>query len=165
MMLTLDIDATGIERTLNKLGDSLTSFAPEMKQIRALQARSVDLNFRNQGRPVRWLALRGSTITARRARARSTGKVPVAGFDTPLRVTDTLRRSLVDLTGSATGSASFTNDTEAVTGTSLDYAPTQQFGLGRIPSRPFLAISDDDSIAYQNILNNGLKKRVKEAGR
>ncbi|MDX1932769.1 MAG: hypothetical protein SFU56_09210 [Capsulimonadales bacterium] len=155
LSLALEINPTGWRRTLTQLGGSLTSFTPEMKEIRRLQARSVDLTFRQGGRPQPWARLAETTIAARRRRTRRTGEQPVAGFETPLRAfDDSLRKALVDTTGTAPGSASYVNETEAVAGISLPYAARQQ------ARRPFLVLLPTDQRAYQDVLTAGLRRRV-----
>jgi phage gpG-like protein len=154
MNLTLDIDTREVDRLLNGMEKSLTSFAPEMKTIGQQMAAATDRRIRTGDFP----PLAPATVKARRRKAARTGKQPVAGFETPLRESDSLLKSLVE--SGAEGSESYTDNDEAVQGTSKPQARRLQEGFGTMPAREFLTIEPADSLIYQNTLARGLEERV-----
>jgi phage gpG-like protein len=154
-MLDITIDASEVERALQKAIASLgEGFPRAMNQIRQEMERSVELNFRGQGRPAAWKPLSPVTIARRRMQKRP----PVAGMTTILRNTDALRRSVTD--ANAPHSVNRSNAFEAVVGTDLNYAAKQQLGEDNIPPRPFLLFQDGDEERFAAILQRDINQRL-----
>ena len=121
---------------LKKAGRSLSNLSIPLKQSGMLMMKSIDTNFKAQGRPAKWKALASSTIKARKK-----------GSSTILQDTGTLKNSItLDVRGTK----------EVAIGTSLIYAPTHNFGRvsskgggGKtsttvIPQRKFLLFQNED---------------------
>jgi hypothetical protein len=159
MNLTLDIDTRQVAAAFSRLDTSLAAFPKEMKTIGQKMAAATDRTIRTGD----FAPLAPSTVKARRVKAARTGKQPVAGYETPLRDEDRLRKSLVEL--GAEGNESYTDKDEAVVATNKPQARRLQEGFGGMPPREFLTIEPADSMAYQNILAEGIAARVVQATR
>lgn len=153
-MLTFTLDDARLQQILARLDRGLDAGFPRaMKRADQVMARSIDLNFRQRGRPA-WAPLSPMTL-------RLTAGRRVAG-DAPLRLTDTLRRSVVATAGSgARGQVSRVGPFEAVRGTNLPYAATHQGGRKRIPARPFLLIHEADKTEIVSALGAEIAAMVK----
>lgn len=155
-MITLTLDDSRLRALLGRLDASLNAGFPRaMKQADQIMARSTQLTFRARGRPA-WLPL--SPFTLRQTRGRR-----VAG-DAPLRLTDTLRRAVVSPAGAGSvGQVSRVSAFEAIRGTDLVYASTQQFGRKRIPARPFLMLQNQDVTEISDALVGEIAQQVRAA--
>ena len=144
--MTINLDASELERVLHNAANHLTDTAPLMQDIsRALESETL-LRFHFGGRPA-WAGLSPVTL-ARRAR----------GGGAILQDTGELKGSI---------KATHTNDTASV-GSNLKYAPTHQFGAkqgefgrsdrntplpwGDIPARPFIPMDKNGDISYDGFL-------------
>ena len=144
--MTINLDASELERALNHAANHLTHTAPLMADIsRALLSETL-LRFHFGGRPA-WAGLSPVTITRRRG-----------GAGAILQDTGELKRSIT---------ANHTEDTASV-GTNLVYAPTHQFGAkqgefgrsdrntplpwGDIPARPFVPMDKNGDIDHDGFL-------------
>ena len=129
-----------VNDSLSKIVRDLNNLVIPLKQSGMIMMRSIDTNFRQQGRPDKWKALKPSTIKRRRG-----------GSSTVLQDIGTLKGSFaLKLKG---------KDSVAV-GTSVKYAAVHNFGLtttrnkalGRasksyrysIPKRPFMLFQEKD---------------------
>lgn len=155
-MLSFTLDDTRLRAILSRLEESLEAGFPRaMKRADQILARSTDLTFRARGRPT-WLPLSPMTL-------RLTFGRRVAG-DAPLRLTDTLRRSVVAPAGAGVaGQVSHVSAQEVIRGTDLLYAATQQYGRKRIPARPFLMMQPQDVHEIAEALAGELASQVKTA--
>ena len=144
--MTINFDASELERVLHNAANHLTHTAPLMEDIsRALLSETM-MNFQLGGRPA-WAGLSPLTIARRRG-----------GAGAILQDTGELKRSI---------KATHTNDTATI-GTNLVYAPTHQFGAkqgefgrsdrntplpwGDIPARPFIPIDKNGDIRHDGFL-------------
>ena len=144
--MTINFDASELERVLHNAANHLTDTAPLMEDIsRALLSETM-MNFQFGGRPA-WAGLSPLTIARRRG-----------GAGAILQDTGELKRSI---------KASHTVDTATV-GSNLKYAPTHQFGArqgefgrsdrntplpwGDIPARPFIPMDKNGDISYDGFL-------------
>lgn len=144
--MTINFDASELERVLHNAANHLTHTAPLMEDIsRALLSETM-MNFQFGGRPA-WAGLSPLTIARRRG-----------GAGAILQDTGELKRSIT---------ATHTEDTASV-GTNLKYAPTHQFGArqgefgrsdrntplpwGDIPARPFIPMDKNGDISYDGFL-------------
>ncbi len=144
--MTINFDASELERALNHAANHLTHTAPLMADIsRALLSETL-LRFHFGGRPA-WAGLSPVTL-ARRAH----------GGGAILQDSGDLRGSI---------NASHTVDTATV-GSNLKYAPTHQFGAkqgefgrsdrntplpwGDIPARPFVPMDKNGDIDHDGFL-------------
>jgi phage virion morphogenesis protein len=128
----------GLSRLIGRVRRLVTDTRHVERPLRAageVLRRSVEQNFRAQGRPARWKGLAPSTL-ARRRRGRGRGGPQI----------------LID-TGRLKNSIAVRLVTEGVeVGTNVRYARRQQFGFpkgeGRghseTPPRPFLMVQDED---------------------
>ena len=144
--MTINFDASELERVLHNAANHLTHTAPLMEDISRQLVTETKLNFDFGGRPA-WAGLSPVTL-ARRAH----------GGGAILQDTGELKGSI---------NASHTVDTATV-GSNLKYAPTHQFGAkqgefgrsdrntplpwGDIPARPFIPIDKDGDISYDGFL-------------
>lgn len=144
--MTINFDASELERVLHNAANHLTHTAPLMEDIsRALLSETM-MNFQFGGRPA-WAGLSPVTL-ARRAH----------GGGAILQDSGELKRSIT---------ATHTNDTATV-GSNLKYAPTHQFGArqgefgrsdrntplpwGDIPARPFIPMDKNGDISHDGFL-------------
>lgn len=144
--MTINFDASELERVLHNAANHLTHTAPLMEDIsRALLSETM-MNFQLGGRPA-WAGLSPLTIARRRG-----------GAGAILQDTGELKRSI---------KATHSNDTATI-GTNLVYAPTHQFGAkqgefgrsdrntplpwGDIPARPFIPIVKNGDISHDGFL-------------
>lgn len=144
--MTINFDASELERVLHNAANHLTHTAPLMEDIsRALLSETM-MNFQLGGRPA-WAGLSPVTL-ARRAH----------GGGAILQDSGELKGSI---------NASHTVDTATV-GSNLKYAPTHQFGAkqgefgrsdrntplpwGDIPARPFIPMDKNGDISYDGFL-------------
>ncbi len=175
LSFVLEVDASAVKQLTDKIATSLgAGLEPELREVQRIMARSVDINFRQQGRPERWLALSPVTVQRRRDRARRRGRAQVAGFETALQETDELRRSVTDVSGSAPFSAAYVNGKEAAIGSTKPQAAIQNFGgnittaRGRtitIPARPFMVLQPGDKRQIADVLTRGVERRIIAATR
>lgn len=132
-------------------------------------ARSIDLNFRQRGRPDRWDALSAFTVEQRERRVLAGGRRPVAGNDVPLRDSDETRKSVTAAAGSgAKNQISFVGPFRIKRGTTKVQAPRLQFGWNgkrKTPPRPFLVIQDADEEFAVETLGRGIARKVAAASR
>ncbi|MGB8508142.1 MAG: phage virion morphogenesis protein [Pyrinomonadaceae bacterium] len=131
-------DIQGLGRLLTRIAKLATDTRHVEKPLKAageLMRRSVEQNFREQGRPQKWQGLKASTHSRRR-RGRGRGG--------PRILIDTARLK---------NSIGYRLVTEGVeVGTNVKYARRQHFGypggVGRgrskTPARPFLMVQDED---------------------
>lgn len=135
-------------------------FPTEMRRIDQMLARSIDLDFRQGGRP-KWKPPSAATVKQRRRTAAKTGRQPVAGFNAPLRVTDRLRRSVTALSGAGVpGQVSKVGPLSLIRGTSEPQARRLQEGQ---PERSFLHIRPQDKTEAVDILAVGLRQIVHDS--
>ena len=144
--MTINFDASELERVLHNAANHMTHTAPLMEDIsRALLSETM-MNFQLGGRPA-WAGLSPLTIARRRG-----------GASAILQDTGELKRSI---------KATHTNDTATI-GTNLVYAPTHQFGArqgefgrsdrntplpwGNIPARPFIPMDKNGDISHDGFL-------------
>ena len=144
--MTINLDASELERVLHNAANHLTHTTPLMEDIsRALLSETM-MNFQFGGRPA-WAGLSPLTIARRRG-----------GAGAILQDTGELKRSI---------KATHSNDTATI-GSNLKYAPTHQFGAkqgefgrsdrntplpwGDIPARPFIPMDKNGDISYDGFL-------------
>ncbi|HET7558881.1 MAG TPA: phage virion morphogenesis protein [Limnochordia bacterium] len=113
MRIDLTIDDK-ITPELQAKARRLQSFREPLVQAQALMLRSVDQNFRSDGRP-KWPPLAPSTVAQRRK-----------GSSRPLQDTGRLRVSVTAQDG--TGAVRTVNDSVAIIGTTVKYARLMQEG-------------------------------------
>ena len=144
--MTINFDASELERVLHNAANHLTHTAPLMENISRQLVTETILNFDFGGRPA-WAGLSPVTL-ARRAH----------GGGAILQDSGELKGSI---------KASHTVDTATV-GSNLKYAPTHQFGArqgefgrsdrntplpwGDIPARPFIPMDKNGDISYDGFL-------------
>lgn len=144
--MTINFDASELERVLHNAANHLTHTAPLMENISRQLVTETILNFDFGGRPA-WAGLSPVTL-ARRAH----------GGGAILQDSGELKGSI---------KASHTVDTATV-GSNLKYAPTHQFGArqgefgrsdrntplpwGNIPARPFIPMDKNGDISYDGFL-------------
>lgn len=147
----------GYEDTLRRIGQDFS--------------RSIELNFRNRGRPEKWQPLAPWTIKLRQFRAAEGGVKPVAGYDTPLRVSDSLRKAATADREGVSGSAyRVTKDTLVIgvdesKGSPVRYAlratGVKQPTGGKIPVRNPVILQDGDKRQAEQELEAEVHRRLK----
>ncbi len=144
--MTINFDASELERVLHNAANHLTHTAPLMEDISRQLVTETKLNFDFGGRPA-WAGLSPVTL-ARRAH----------GGGAILQDSGLLKKSI---------NASHTVDTATV-GSNSEYAATHQFGAkqgefgrsdrntplpwGDIPARPFVPMDKNGDISYDGFL-------------
>jgi len=99
---------------------------PAWDEVGEIVIRSIQLNFRDEGRPAKWRPFAPSTLKKRQG-----GKL--------LQDTGRMLRSISYRKLNNYGIEVGTN-----LGGSNSYAATHQFGRGPIPARPFVMVQDND---------------------
>ena len=143
-------DIQGLARLVTRIRKMATDAQRVERPLRAageLMRRSIEQNFRAQGRPAKWQALAPST-RARRRRGRGRGG--------PQILIDTARLK------NSIGYCVMTEGVEV--GTNVRYAPRQHFGYpggkgrgrSKTPARPFLMVQDEDIPAIGEIFKRHL---------
>lgn len=120
---------------LAKRGENLR---PLMKNIAGIFASAVEDNFKEEGRPDKWVDLADITKAQRKKKRKYPGQI--------LQVEGKLTTSI----------NTFYDDNSAIIGSNLDYAAIHQLGgqagknkKVKIPARPYLKLTDED---YEEIL-------------
>ena len=145
--IEIKLDNQEVQNRLLELASKCENLRPLMKNIAGIFAYSTEENFKNEGRPEKWLDLAESTKKQREKKRKWPGQI--------LQVEGKLAASI----------NTFYDDDSAVIGSNLDYAAIHQLGgqAGRnksvsIPARPYLKLTDDD---YDEI-NHEIEKYLKE---
>jgi len=102
----------GIQEQLRRLGRRMSDMEPVMAEIGEIVLESIQENFQQEGRPVKWHGLADSTKAQRRAQGRSAGRI--------------LNRSGAS---GLFGSINYRADSDSVAiGTNRIYGPTMHYG-------------------------------------
>lgn len=135
----IKIDNKEVNKRLLELAERTENLRPLMKNIAGIFASSTEDNFREEGRPDKWVDLAESTKKQRTKTGHYPGQI--------LQVSGQLASSI---------STYYDNDS-AVIGSNLDYAAIHQLGgqVGKnkkvkIPARPYLKLANDN---LEEILN------------
>ena len=131
--IEIKLDNQEVQNRLLELASKCENLRPLMKNIAGIFAYSTEENFKNEGRPEKWLDLAESTKKQREKKRKWPGQI--------LQVEGKFAASI----------NTFYDDDSAVIGSNLDYAPIHQLGgqAGRnksvsIPARPYLKLTDSD---------------------
>ena len=131
--IEIKLDNQEVQNRLLELASKCENLRPLMKNIAGIFAYSTEENFKNEGRPEKWLDLAESTKKQREKKRKWPGQI--------LQVEEKLAASI----------NTFYDDDSAVIGSNLDYAAIHQLGgqAGRnksvsIPARPYLKLTDSD---------------------
>lgn len=126
----MTIDDGGLAMMLDSMIRKVKNLRPLLKQFQVLMIRSLDLNFRYEGRPRKWAPLQKATMK----RKRSTGILKDTGR---LRLSVSMETARGNITR-------FTSDSLKM-GTSIPYAKFLQEGTKHMPARPFVIIQNEDA--------------------
>ena len=144
--IEIKIDNKAVESKLLDLAQKSENLRPLMKNIAGIFAYSTEENFKNEGRPDKWIELSESTIKQRTKNKQWPGMI--------LQISGQLASSV---------NTYYDNDS-AVIGSNLDYAAIHQLGgqAGKnksveIPARPYLNLTDDDFEEIMDSINDYLK--------
>lgn len=131
--LQLNVDNKAVTEALLELAKRGENLRPLMKSIAGIFASSTEENFKNEGRPDKWIDLAESTKKQRTKKRKWPGQI--------LTVEGQLASSVTTQY----------DDDSAVIGSNKEYARIHQLGgqAGRnksvnIPARPYLYLTDDD---------------------
>ena len=131
--IEIKLDNQEVQNRLLELASKCENLRPLMKNIAGIFAYSTEENFKNEGRPEKWLDLAESTKKQREKKRKWPGQI--------LQVEGKLAASI----------NTFYDDDSAVIGSNLDYAAIHQLGgqAGRnksvsIPARPYLKLTNSD---------------------
>lgn len=119
-------DIQKLDLSLESMKRRSRDLLPPLHQGGILMLRSIDLNFRQSGRPRKWKPL--SKLTLKR-------KVQAGFSSKPLIRTGLLKRSIT---------FSVVGKTKLSIGTPVLYGSYHQFGTKFIPKRPFLVFHEED---------------------
>lgn len=145
-----------VKEELKKINKKITTFSEPLKISGILMLRSIDQNFRQEGRPTKWIQLKQSTIDARRkGKGRGSPKI--------LQDTGLLRASInfkVDNDSVKISPSSQSTYTKG--GNAYDVGAIHQFGAPRrnIPSRSFLLFQKEDINNIENIFIKFMEKNL-----
>ena len=138
--IEIEFDNKEVHEKLLDLAKKTENLRPLMKNIAGIFAYSTEENFKEEGRPDKWLDLAESTKKQRTKKRKWPGQI--------LQVEGKLAASI---------NTYYDNDS-AVIGSNLEYAAIHQLGgqAGRnksveIPARPYIFLTDGD---YDEILHN-----------
>lgn len=144
--IEIEFDNREVHEKLLDLAKKTENLRPLMKNIAGIFAYSTEENFKEEGRPEKWLDLAESTKKQRTKKRKWPGQI--------LQVEGKLAASI---------STYYDNDS-AVIGSNLEYAAIHQLGgqAGRdksveIPARPYLKLTDDDFEEIIKALENHIK--------
>ena len=131
--IEIKIDNKDVERKLLELAQKGENMRPLMKNIAGIFASATEENFKNEGRPDKWIELSEATKKQRTKKKKWPGQI--------LQVSGQLASSI----------STQYDDKSAIIGSNLDYAAIHQLGgqAGKnkkveIPARPYLKLTDDD---------------------
>ena len=131
--IEIKIDNKDVERKLLELAQKSENLRPLMKNIAGIFASATEENFKNEGRPDKWIELSEATKKQRTKKKKWPGQI--------LQVSGQLASSI----------STQYDDESAIIGSNLDYAAIHQLGgdAGRgkkvkIPARPYLKLTDND---------------------
>jgi len=142
MKLKVTIDNSGAKKKMKRLFDNSSNLNQALFEIANLMDSSVEQNFVEEGRPVKWKALSNRRI----------GEKEKAGK---------LDAGILTFSGQLRGSiASNIQGNNVFVGTNKEYAKDHQEGNAkeRIPKRPFLLFQKEDIEEYRDILLDHLLK-------
>lgn len=131
--IEIAIDSKEVQEKLLELANRGENLRPLMKNIAGIFAYATEENFKNEGRPEKWVDLSESTKRQRQKKGKWPGQI--------LQVTTQLALSV----------NTFYDDDSAVIGSNLAYAAIHQLGgkAGKnkkvnIPARPYLTLTEDN---------------------
>ena len=138
--IEIEFDNKDVHEKLLNLAKRTENLRPLMKNIAGIFAYSTEENFKEEGRPDKWVDLSEPTKKQRTKKRKWPGQI--------LQVEGKLAASI---------NTYYDNDS-AVIGSNLEYAAIHQLGgqAGRnksveIPARPYLFLTNDD---YEEIIQN-----------
>ena len=131
--IEIEFDNKEVNRKLLELARSGENLRPLMKNIAGIFSYATEENFKDEGRPEKWVDLSESTKKQRQKKGKWPGQI--------LQVTTQLALSV----------NTFYDDDSAVIGSNLAYAAIHQLGgkAGKgkkvnIPARPYLKLTEDN---------------------
>jgi len=176
-MPVTQIDYTAFRRDLDSLLSRIENAVAEegyedtLRRIGQGFSRSIDLNFKNRGRPEKWQPLTPWTIKQRQFRAASGGPRPVAGFDAPLRVSDSLRKAATADREGVSGSAYKVTKNTLVIGVDERKSSPVRYALratgvqvptgSKIPVRNPVVLQEGDERQAQQAMEAEVNRRLK----
>lgn len=137
--MAVKVSAEGVLSRLGLIERRVTDLRPALKLSGLYMMRSINKNFEEEGRPVKWKRLSPATIAARR-------KGPGPGMPRILQDTGTLRASVTAVRGKGKGAGKGIwklSKAQLIIGTRVEYAAKHQLGKG-VPKRPFLLFQRED---------------------
>ena len=144
--IEIKIDNKEVLTHLQKLASRGENLRPLMKNISGMMATATEDNFKDEGRPDKWVDLSETTKKQRQKIGKYPGQI--------LQVSGQLASSI---------STAYDNNS-AVIGSNLAYAAIQQLGgqAGKnkktsIPTRPYLKLTDDNFEKILTAVENFLK--------
>jgi len=141
--IEIEFDNQEVNNALLQLAKKGENLRPLMKNIAGIFANSAEENFKNEGRPDKWIDLAESTKKQRLKKRKWPGQI--------LQVEGMLASSV----------NTYYNNDSAIIGSNLPYAAIHQLGgkagknkSANIPARPYLSLTEDD---YKEILQKTQK--------
>lgn len=137
--IEIKIDNKEVNSKLLELAKRGENLRPLMKNVAGIFASAVEDNFKEEGRPDKWVDLADVTKEQRRKKRKYPGQI--------LQVEGKLAASI----------NTFYDGNSAIIGSNLDYAAIHQLGgqagknkKVKIPARPYLKLTDED---FEEIIN------------
>lgn len=131
--IEIKIDNKEVLTRLQKLASRGENLRPLMKNIAGIMETATEDNFKDEGRPDKWVDLSETTKKQRQKIGKYPGQI--------LQVTGQLAASI----------STYYDDNSAIIGSNLDYAAIHQLGgqTGKnkkttIPTRPYLKLTNND---------------------
>ena len=144
--IEIKLDNKEVLTRLQELASRGENLRPLMKNIAGIMATATEDNFKDEGRPDKWVDLSVTTKKQRQKIGKYPGQI--------LQVSGQLASSV---------STAYDNDS-AVIGSNLTYAAIHQLGgqAGRnkkitIPARPYLKLTDDENIEILEAIEDFFK--------
>ena len=144
--IEIKIDNKEVLTRLQELASRGENLRPLMKNIAGIMATATEDNFKNEGRPDKWIDLSETTKKQRQKIGKYPGQI--------LQVSGQLASSV----------STAYDDNSAVIGSNLAYAAIHQLGgqTGKnkkttIPARPYLKLTDDNIEEIFEEINNFLE--------
>jgi len=128
-------------QAIQHYGEAARDFSPALQEYLAYQLRSIDRNFRAEGRPQRWAALKPGTVLDRLHEGYGAGPI--------LQRSGKLRRGFKGDVGKRT--LRIRN--------SVRYFPYHQYGAPKanIPARPMIVLLSQDKAMFTRIMRRHLR--------
>lgn len=133
-MIRIKANTKQIDDLIKRINRKQRDFTPVTRKLAGIMLDAVEENFEQEGRPVAWQPLSEERKEQRRRKGTWPGKI----------LQDTGQMA-------AAVQPDYDNKSATVSNNKV-YAPTQHFGRGGIPARPFMHLAFQDTLEMEDVL-------------